>query len=431
MVSGCLGFAGAAMLGSGAKLAAAKARIMQSASRFANTAPQVCPPRVNKDMRLWKRTGITEEHINRMFSMCSPGINSTVHPNCHVDDGFFERLSPRFLVSGGNVYLTHLPAKSITGHPDVIGFMLELYELSRLYQLPDMEIGYYAQDEAMLGQDVALAFGQPDWGVGKVQGAEGPLPLVVFSKKDINVGLTVGCYSSIRCTSDFDAMYPRMEAGGLLHPVRGRLCMYGGRAAAALVNGGAGYLVSTDGWSISPKLERYMLMGATVLKSKSDRISWFYDALKPWVHYVPFMEENSTDIIQMVEWLRTHDAEAEQMAKAAVELAVTLLHKDSRMCYLFSLFSEFSKHFRYKPTCDKRKMCVPLVEEIKWLAKHRPDACKYTELLYRFANHDPLSVGFTMDLTPFHEDPRFYPWPDGVRGNAEEPDYKKGMYGPK
>lgn len=67
--------------------------------------------------------------------------------------------------------------------------------------------------------------------------------------------------------------------------------------------------MSTDGWAASSKLERYLLLGSVVLKQNSPHKSWFYDAMQPWVHYVPFMTHNATDILQVrsvvvLGWLR-------------------------------------------------------------------------------------------------------------------------------
>jgi hypothetical protein len=50
------------------------------------------------------------------------------------------------------------------------------------------------------------------------------------------------------------------------------------------------YIISTDGWTASSKLEKYLLMGSTVLKQASPLIAYYYAAMSPWVHYVPFFE---------------------------------------------------------------------------------------------------------------------------------------------
>lgn len=70
------------------------------------------------------------------------------------------------------------------------------------------------------------------------------------------------------------------------------------------------YLVSTDGWTASGKLERYLLLGSTVLKEKSPQMGWFYDGIRPWEHYVPFLKHNQTDIVDRLHWLSANGARA-------------------------------------------------------------------------------------------------------------------------
>jgi hypothetical protein len=42
------------------------------------------------------------------------------------------------------------------------------------------------------------------------------------------------------------------------------------------------------------------------------------------------------------------------------------MSKDKRMCYVYTLFSELSKHMKFKPSCAERKLCVPVEEELKY-----------------------------------------------------------------
>jgi hypothetical protein len=46
--------------------------------------------------------------------------------------------------------------------------------------------------------------------------------------------------------------------------------------------------VSTDGWTASSKLEKYLLLGSAVLKQDSPLRAYYYDAMTPWLHYAPF-----------------------------------------------------------------------------------------------------------------------------------------------
>ena len=56
-------------------------------------------------------------------------------PKCFVKDQWNTKVTPRYLIQNGTVYMTGLtPGGTATGHPDVVGFMQELYELSKLYK---------------------------------------------------------------------------------------------------------------------------------------------------------------------------------------------------------------------------------------------------------------------------------------------------------
>ena len=59
------------------------------------------------------------------------------------------------------------------------------------------------------------------------------------------------------------------------------------------------YVVYADGYATSTKLERYLLLGSTVLKQDSPYTAYFHDALVDYVHHVPFWRHNATDILQV------------------------------------------------------------------------------------------------------------------------------------
>ncbi len=56
--------------------------------------------------------------------------------------------------------------------------------------------------------------------------------------------------------------------------------------------------MSTDGWGVSAKLEKYLLLGSTVLKQASPLAAYYYAALRPWEHYAPFWQHSSDDILK-------------------------------------------------------------------------------------------------------------------------------------
>jgi hypothetical protein len=69
------------------------------------------------------------------------------------------------------------------------------------------------------------------------------------------------------------------------------------------------YLISIDGntcaWVRVPWI---MYSNSVLIKQETNKIEWFYPALKPYVHYVP-VNERLTDVFQQYEWMKTHDPE--------------------------------------------------------------------------------------------------------------------------
>lgn len=59
------------------------------------------------------------------------------------------------------------------------------------------------------------------------------------------------------------------------------------------------YLMSTDGWSATSKLDKYLLLGSVVLKQESPKYGWFYKALQPMENYVPFFKEAPDDVLKV------------------------------------------------------------------------------------------------------------------------------------
>ncbi len=68
-----------------------------------------------------------------------------------------------------------------------------------------------------------------------------------------------------------------------------------------------------------------LFTGGPLLKVASPRglRMWYYDRLKPWVNYVPVAADLS-DLIENVEWLRSHDEQARLIGERGWELADSL-----------------------------------------------------------------------------------------------------------
>ena len=63
-------------------------------------------------------------------------------------------------------------------------------------------------------------------------------------------------------------------------------------------------------------------LGCCVLKVASQHgyRQWYYDRIKPWEHFVP-VQADMTDLAEKVDWVRSHDREAEEIARRGQSLA--------------------------------------------------------------------------------------------------------------
>ena len=58
-------------------------------------------------------------------------------------------------------------------------------------------------------------------------------------------------------------------------------------------------MVYADGYATSTKLERYLVLGSTLLKQDSPFTAYFHGALEDYVTHIPFWRHNATDILQV------------------------------------------------------------------------------------------------------------------------------------
>ena len=67
------------------------------------------------------------------------------------------------------------------------------------------------------------------------------------------------------------------------------------------------YLISMDGASASWQRVPWILLSDSVLLMvESNSRDWFYDNLKPWVHFVPIRSDFS-DLFKQLHYLRNND----------------------------------------------------------------------------------------------------------------------------
>lgn len=84
------------------------------------------------------------------------------------------------------------------------------------------------------------------------------------------------------------------------------------------------FAIDIDGPSNSwGNLYTRMLLGCCVLKvaSPAGFRQWFYDEFEPWTHYIPVAADLS-DLVEKVEWCRTHDQACREIAAAGQDFAL-------------------------------------------------------------------------------------------------------------
>ena len=112
-----------------------------------------------------------------------------------------------------------------------------------------------------------------------------------------------------------DAVRDEIEASGLMRPF-----------VPSIQFNRYKYQIDIDGNTNSwPGLYQKLLTGSPVLKVQSPvgHKQWYYDRMRPWIHYVPVAADMS-DLMEKMEWLRSHDHEARAIGEQGRSLANAL-----------------------------------------------------------------------------------------------------------
>lgn len=101
------------------------------------------------------------------------------------------------------------------------------------------------------------------------------------------------------------------------------------------------YLVSVDGNTFASNFWWQLLSNSTVMKMDSDYVEWFYKGVVPYEHYLPF----SFDLCgfeKKVDWLRTYDGEAKEIAERGRLFALEHLSNESLAVYFYRLLQAYA-----------------------------------------------------------------------------------------
>ena len=121
------------------------------------------------------------------------------------------------------------------------------------------------------------------------------------------------------------------------------------------------YLISLDGNSCSgTRVPWIMYSNSVLIKQETNKIEWFYPALKPYIHYVP-VNERLTDIFKQIKWMKSNDKELQIISSNAHNFVAQELMPEqieAHMVITLNKYHEIQK--------DKKLIAsLPTVEETR------------------------------------------------------------------
>lgn len=106
------------------------------------------------------------------------------------------------------------------------------------------------------------------------------------------------------------------------------------------------YLLDIDGNSCTYSRFRWILFSnSTPVKVLSNNIQWYYGALTPFEHYVP-VQEDLSDFVEVIHFLKQHDKEAQQIAQNGQEIARKIFSQEKLDEYVLKLLWAYSERLK-------------------------------------------------------------------------------------
>lgn len=86
------------------------------------------------------------------------------------------------------------------------------------------------------------------------------------------------------------------------------------------------YIIHVDGNVVAYRLLKSMLTSSLILRVKSDFIHWCDDTVEDGKHFISIKEDLS-DLIEKIEWCKSHDKECKKIAKQGYDFARRVLDR--------------------------------------------------------------------------------------------------------
>lgn len=322
---------------------------------------------IDSDLSYWRQRKISRKKVRESLKKGDEGLFLLAHVK--IKDGewtftsdakfrsdphqrlqIFERVFPE-LMAGRDLPDTEF---LITGHDNIINqldlevpiftFAKEHFD-TRGICIPDHEaLGGYsnlwsdvveASEEFTWDKKIDMAFWR-----GATTGCEGPY----YPFNCLNFPRSKLVRASIRKPDYLDARFNFyiLAAGEAPRPILLKHC-----PLAESVSAGDSlkykYLINIDGNTCSfSRMFWVMLSNSVLLKQESDHIQWYYRAVKPWIHYIPFAYD-CKDIYDAIDWARSHDDEARAMSQRSSELVGEIFSQDAVADYLERVINAYTE----------------------------------------------------------------------------------------
>ena len=110
------------------------------------------------------------------------------------------------------------------------------------------------------------------------------------------------------------------------------------------------YLLDIDGNCSTTMRGRSILISNSVLlkvtsNPASNSMQWYYKCLVPYVNYIPIKNDLS-DLLEIFNWLQTHDREAHEIAMRGQELGIEIFSKASIESYVVHSLIAYAEKIR-------------------------------------------------------------------------------------
>ena len=113
------------------------------------------------------------------------------------------------------------------------------------------------------------------------------------------------------------------------------------------------YHMIIDGVTCSfPATQWKLLSGGLSFKQESEDIQYYYDELIPWTHYIP-VKHDLSDMRNKILWAKTHDREAQEIAKNAREFALTHLMPEHILLYCYKVLCKYASLQKFQPSASQ------------------------------------------------------------------------------